>query len=186
VNRLWDAVFSEICEHLSVRSAVQKHVRDHLRDFVTLHTERVDGRVLAKSGGNRIWWGRNRGEIHTKYYVDPDNGLLRETRNYYAIRRELRAGWRPKPSRDELTLADGRRLRKVAGIWYEITELLPEQRRMVCFVFWNTKDARLVRVPSATPPPSDRKRQLNSRELSKLRQTHADFFSGGGDASVRE
>jgi hypothetical protein len=36
VGRPWDKVFSEICERLSIASAVQKHVRDHLEDFVQL------------------------------------------------------------------------------------------------------------------------------------------------------
>ncbi len=39
VGRRWDQVYSEICEHLSVRSAVQQHVRDHLGDFVRVHAE---------------------------------------------------------------------------------------------------------------------------------------------------
>src|SRR4051812_32542010 len=34
VGRPWDKVFSEICQHIRLDSAVQSHVRDHLKDFV--------------------------------------------------------------------------------------------------------------------------------------------------------
>src|SRR3954469_16133269 len=34
VERFWNDVHSEIAEHLSCSSAVQKHVLDHLRDYV--------------------------------------------------------------------------------------------------------------------------------------------------------
>jgi hypothetical protein len=43
VGRPWSAVYSEICAGLSVRSAVQKHVRDHLKDLVRLKVYEHDG-----------------------------------------------------------------------------------------------------------------------------------------------
>jgi hypothetical protein len=39
VGRPWSDVYSEICAGLNVRSAVQKHVRDHLKDLVRLHAQ---------------------------------------------------------------------------------------------------------------------------------------------------
>src|ERR1700760_2116860 len=48
VGRPWNAVFSEICEGLSVRNPVQKHVRDHLKDLVLLHTFERDGKLWFK------------------------------------------------------------------------------------------------------------------------------------------
>src|SRR5262249_44863964 len=50
VGRLWDKVFSEICEHIRVDSAVQKHVRDHLNDFVALDVVVMGRDVYAKPG----------------------------------------------------------------------------------------------------------------------------------------
>ena len=40
VGRPWDKVYSEIAAHLRVDSIVQQHVRDHLKDFVTVKPRR--------------------------------------------------------------------------------------------------------------------------------------------------
>jgi hypothetical protein len=73
VGRPWDKVFSEICHGLSVRSAVQKHVRDHLRDFVELH---------AEERGGQLWGGRYTRHLlgqgwRDQLYVCPRTGLLK-------------------------------------------------------------------------------------------------------------
>jgi hypothetical protein len=73
VGRPWDAVYADICRNLSVRSAVQKHVRDHLRDFVLVHVEERDG---------ALWGGRfERRELvrghRDQLYVCPRTGLLK-------------------------------------------------------------------------------------------------------------
>ena len=44
VGRPWNKVYSEISENLKPSSAVQQHVRDHLKDYVTLEiVEKGDG-----------------------------------------------------------------------------------------------------------------------------------------------
>jgi hypothetical protein len=65
VGRPWSKVYSEISAHLRVDSAVQQHVRDHLRDFVAVKPRRMN------RYGRKIWWQR--------LYVDPVNGLLCRT-----------------------------------------------------------------------------------------------------------
>ena len=43
LGRPWNDVHSEICAQIGVRSAVQKHVLDHLRHYVELHPILVAG-----------------------------------------------------------------------------------------------------------------------------------------------
>jgi hypothetical protein len=44
-GRPWSKVYAEICEGLNVRSAVQKHVRDHLSGLVDLRVFERDGEL---------------------------------------------------------------------------------------------------------------------------------------------
>ena len=44
VGRPWSRVYAEICEHIALRSAVQKHVLDHLHQFVKTAVVLIDGR----------------------------------------------------------------------------------------------------------------------------------------------
>src|SRR5260221_6595553 len=73
VGRKWDDVYSEISAGLNVRSAVQKHVRDHLRDLVELHVFERDG---------ELWRGKfakeklSRG-LRDRLYVCPRTRKLR-------------------------------------------------------------------------------------------------------------
>src|SRR5881397_250517 len=41
VGRRWDKVYSEICSHLRPTSTIQKHVRDHLWDYVADRVRQV-------------------------------------------------------------------------------------------------------------------------------------------------
>ena len=53
VGRPWNNVFSEICAGLSLRSAVQKHVRDHLQLMVDLHVFERNGELWTFSHGEQ-------------------------------------------------------------------------------------------------------------------------------------
>jgi hypothetical protein len=46
VGRPWDAVFSEISSKIRLDNAVQKHVRDHVQDFVAVTTFLQDGKIF--------------------------------------------------------------------------------------------------------------------------------------------
>jgi hypothetical protein len=52
VGQPWDAVRSEMSQVLSVRSAVQKHVLDHVKQLVELHPRMIDG-VPARAPSER-------------------------------------------------------------------------------------------------------------------------------------
>lgn len=73
VGRPWNKVFSEICAGLSVRSAVQKHVRDHLQHLVELDVHERGGKLYARRYLERELTRGHRDCL----YVCPRTGLLR-------------------------------------------------------------------------------------------------------------
>jgi hypothetical protein len=114
IGRPWTAVRSEISAHLNVGSAVQKHVLDHLSDFVDENVfEREDGLYTRRWG--RI--GRVRSLGRPTLYVDPRTGILRmapmEPRK--AARRKRRRLTHVR------VLSPTRQLRRKDGVWYEVT-----------------------------------------------------------------
>jgi hypothetical protein len=111
VGRPWDKVYSEIAAHLRVDSAVQQHVRDHLRDFVAI-TPRRDIQPWRSSRGG-LWWQR--------LYVDPTNGLLCRTDQLPEEKARQRAKRnRPAPPIDCIALAMDCELRLIDGHWFEV------------------------------------------------------------------
>jgi hypothetical protein len=116
VGRPWSKVYSEISAHLRVDSAVQQHVRDHLRDFVAIAPRRNihDWRSSIHGG---LWWQR--------FYVDPVTGLLCRTDQLpeEKARRRARRN-RPLPPIDRVALAGDSELRLISGLWYAL-ELAP-------------------------------------------------------------
>lgn len=54
VGRPWDAVFSEISSKIRLDNAVQKHVRDHVNDFVAVTTFVQDGKVFIVDRFDRL------------------------------------------------------------------------------------------------------------------------------------
>lgn len=119
VGRPWDKVYSEICENLDTGSAVKQHVRDHLEDLVALKlTVRSDGSLhcYARHGFYKKWpW-------YQAFFVDPRNGVLRDSDRYFrsrGIERRPRRKALSKPD-DRVIVSDDVQLRRVDGIWYEI------------------------------------------------------------------
>jgi hypothetical protein len=110
IGRPWDQVYSEISVCLRADNAVQQHVRDHLRDFVA-----VTPRRLART------WRSTGASWHQRFYVDPEDGILKRT----DALPEEKAHRRARPQRaaapsDRLSLAPDRELRQIAGLWYEV------------------------------------------------------------------
>jgi hypothetical protein len=103
LGRPWDKVFSEICQHIRLDSAVQSHVRDHIGDFVEVSVELVNGVPYAKTG-----WRRSRRVDERMLYVCPKTGLLRAGK-----RQQL-------PPITQLRVNDSRQFRCLNGIWYEV------------------------------------------------------------------
>jgi hypothetical protein len=71
VGQRWDDVRSEICALLSVRSAVQKHVLDHVKQMVEENAVLIDGRPHYPA--SRGPWSSL---IMGGFYVCPRTGAL--------------------------------------------------------------------------------------------------------------
>jgi hypothetical protein len=105
VGRPWNMVFSEICENIRVDNAVQKHVRNHVFDYVHLHVL-VEGKEVYTRrflGVCELWNG--------DFYVCPKSGLLKEYRRRYKIRwrntRSLEEGLKKISSEKSRTVVEG-------------------------------------------------------------------------------
>lgn len=74
VGKKWDKVFSDICKNIKLDSAVQKHVRDHVFDYVHVNVEIGEkGQVL----GQRRYGGTIRELFDKDMYVHPETGILK-------------------------------------------------------------------------------------------------------------
>lgn len=78
VGRPWNKVRSEMSAVISVKSAVQKHVLDHLRDYVEENVVLIDGLpyALARYGGPAPIEASDR----PQFYVCPKTGMLRRAK----------------------------------------------------------------------------------------------------------
>jgi hypothetical protein len=127
VGRPWDKVYADIAARLRVDSTVQQHVRDHLRDFVATRPRRgLSG--WYRLAGESLW--------HQPLYVDPRDGLLKRTDRLPEAkarrRRDAERSRRTAPA-DRVELSASRELRRIDGIWYEVTLAplpQPEYRRV--------------------------------------------------------
>jgi hypothetical protein len=106
VGRPWDKVYSEIARHLRVDNTVQQHVRDHLSNFVATKPR------VGKRRFGFLWY--------QSLYVDPNDGLLKRTDRLEAKTIPRR---RPRPHEEpeRIHLSADRELRRVDGLWYEVT-----------------------------------------------------------------
>ena len=79
VGRPWDKVRSEMSAHIAPASAVQKHILDHVRDYVETNAVIVDGVPHAIGS-----WGPDYRAIAkhsaTRLYVCPKSGLLKRAK----------------------------------------------------------------------------------------------------------
>lgn len=74
VGKKWDKVFSDICKNIKLDSAVQKHVRDHVFDYVHINVSITEnGQVV----GQRKYGGTIRELFDEDMYVHPQTGILK-------------------------------------------------------------------------------------------------------------
>jgi hypothetical protein len=161
VGRPWDKVFSEICRHIRLDSAVQSHVRDHLADFVETNVIEIDGVLCTGT------WpiGRPLEHCYKQLYVCPRTGLLRSVKRPKAVARS-----RPVES---IASDSGRMYRLIDGLWYELTLRPITQETLGCrdvmlkctvrdLPQWEAKRTYGAVVFAVA------KRQLNKREIRRL------------------
>jgi hypothetical protein len=121
VNRPWDKVYSEICEHNDVRSTVQDHLRSHVEDFVDLNTRMINGQVCVFRDYSPV---STLADSSRKLYVHPTSGLL--LRNPWPKRWQRE--WKAETAAKAALVAAVRRdlggmalLMKLEGTWYHVT-----------------------------------------------------------------
>ncbi len=77
LGRPWNDVHSEICAHIGLRSAVQKHVLDHLRHYVELQPILIDGYPHYPTlRGGRQAGPQPLSDYGHAFYVCPQRGTL--------------------------------------------------------------------------------------------------------------
>ena len=109
-GRPWNKVYSEICENMDRRGAVQDHIFQHLFDYVELHPIFKDGRPHSTGYGGlsrlyRTGW---------TFYVDK-TGALREPK-------EKRPPWRTDKENPDLIKTDNDStflLKREDGTWFK-------------------------------------------------------------------
>lgn len=114
IGQPWDMVFSEICERINTNNTVQKHVRDHIRDYVE-----IDFRY---QNGSRFGDARS---FLPMFYVD-ESGILRTNLKNGSTKiasiwheRYLEGIERRKKEKDAIFRKIGdEEIWKIDGIWY--------------------------------------------------------------------
>ncbi|NIA57632.1 hypothetical protein HAV22_28805 [Massilia sp. TW-1] len=180
VDRPWDKVYSEIRATIDARSTVKQHILQHIGDFVATDTHWVEtpsgGRVVVR---NQNWWNRKEvalEEADVELFVHPKTGILLRNRRFVSWDRRNRQMRETKQAQDHLDCRDidvHRQLRRIDGIWYEVTlGLLPAPRvqgkDIVCGAFWDVVRKEWVqRQHGVAETYAVSKRQLGAKELKK-------------------
>jgi hypothetical protein len=142
IGRPWDKVYSEVCAVIDGRNAVQRHILEHLDQYVAVHTRVVDGHLIDLGrqilGVRRVW---------QPLYVDPRTGLLRRNSDELSWRRTYR----------ERQLAKDR---ERAQVWREVSAF--RQLHLVDDCWFE------VEIAALPPPPELRwdvllRRTVNAR-----------------------
>lgn len=107
VGRLWDDVYAEICENITLDSTTRRHVRQHVDDYVTVNVIFNEHGDPCTAFGRR-WGGYiplEKGEL----YKDPVTGILTAAGESITrkIRREERLSYAREREVTTLTFSDG-------------------------------------------------------------------------------
>ncbi|HEY8699019.1 MAG TPA: hypothetical protein VIM02_15535 [Rhizomicrobium sp.] len=120
VGRPWSDVHSEIVATLRSRDPVQQHILRHLDDFVARQ-------IVIDRNGKWIDASRHNGLSQNppwrqRYYVDPTDGILKDSEQRWKALGIDPKPWKKKPSRDPniRVLEEMREFRRIDGIWYEV------------------------------------------------------------------
>ncbi len=166
VGRPWSKTYSEICEHLHPSHTVKQHVRDHIEDFVVTkvaigrHGEWINGNSKSNWGGRYIPWGHD-------FYVDPSDGILKDSRRLWKkLGVDRRQWWQTcgnHPDENVHVLCPNKEFHRINGLWFEIT--FDEQPEAP----WDRLafDALLKNYVSVRNRYALRKRQLSKAVLEK-------------------
>ncbi len=119
-GRKWDAFYSELCSVFDMRSVINAHVLQHLRDFIERDVlVKDDGKLYARNsyGAEDIPLGKSRAE----FYVDPRTGIIRANKQRLTYRqgqRQRAAARAAEEAKVLRRLADDTVLRKIDDTWF--------------------------------------------------------------------
>lgn len=182
-GRRWDDVFSEICANLDTGSTVKMHVREHIDDFIERTVREAPDGTLISAGH---WGSPETPERWADLYVDPRDGIIKETRRLcrkigVPTRREYWAQCRREYNNTEngsplfRRVTDTIYLVQVQGLWYQFElaskPLTPsgftysdkELRRLLSQASWHDDTAWRVIAKQQLS-----KKQLKARGLSNV------------------
>ncbi|MFT3807038.1 hypothetical protein [Arenimonas sp.] len=130
IGRPWDKVYSEICAQIDRRNAVQRHIHQHIEDFVVVKVVVVDG-VLCHRDGWRGLQPLEQSRWHA-LYVDPVSGLLRRNKGFDRVRRQERKEFgaaRTSMPENRRDLSPWAQLHRRNGLWYLVDlAAIPSER----------------------------------------------------------
>jgi hypothetical protein len=116
VGRVWNDVWSEICENINSDSTVQKHVLDHAKDYVYTNCYFDDaGNVWCNDSysGPRLISPAYPSRYSMEHYEEPNTGILKQIKIV------------PYPKKKEevirINVGNNKQLHKLENIWYLVT-----------------------------------------------------------------
>ena len=134
VDRPWNKVYSDIRATIDARSTVKQHILQHIRDFVAIDTDWME----TPDGGTVLIRGRwpckdtLLNDANIELFVHPRTGILLRNRHFVSWDRRVRkqrATEKARESVDRRDIGAYRELRRIGGIWYDVTlGLLPMPR----------------------------------------------------------
>ncbi|HEX4303897.1 MAG TPA: hypothetical protein VHZ78_13955 [Rhizomicrobium sp.] len=163
LGRPWNKVYSEIAATLAPGHTVKQHVRQHIGDFVALKISvNRDGAWFEST--RRFLSGRGT-PWRQVYYVDPEDGILKESAKLWRKLGLDPFPWRrrePEEDADIRKIDTMRDLRRIDGIWYEVGyDRQPESLAYVFDLIKRTLVPQAARHAVA-------KRQLSRAELDSF------------------
>lgn len=181
VGYAWNEVYSEICENISLDSATQRHVRDHVDQMVDQQHVQVGKKIYEKGQSRFSYFGGR----YSRFYVDKQ-GRLQYNSEYGRHRRYPAPKPEFVPGKDEFY-----QYHLIKGIWYEIelkpTSSIKTRKLYNGMLYGHAKDMLIedyIYAPKFQPQYALKvlqdkygrsdvygasKRQMNKREIKKLK-----------------
>lgn len=178
VDRPWNKVYSDIRATIDARSTVQQHILQHIRDFVAIDTDWVetpDGSAVLIRGR---WPCKDTllKDANIALFVHPRTGILLRNRHFVSWDQRVKQQREKKKAQesvDRRNIDAYRQLRRIDGIWYEVTlGQLPAPRvqanDIVCDACWDAVRKEWVsRQQGGADTYAISKRQLGAHALKK-------------------
>ena len=118
VGRPWDKVYGEIRAVIDGRNPVQRHILEHLDQYVAVHTRVLDGHLIDLT--RRSF---DLGRVWQPLYVDARTGFLRRNPDELSWRQSYRERQREQDRERAQVwreVAADRQLHRINGCWFEV------------------------------------------------------------------